>query len=412
MTTADSVSPSWRTVAVLGVALAFGASSGPLIILAGGIIGQRLAPSPLLVTLPITALVLGVAAASVPAALFMSRIGRRGGFMIGAAIGAVGALLAAAATSAASFTAFTASTFVMGAAGAFAQQYRFAAAESVDAKHTGRAISLVMLGGIVAGVIGPEIGRLGRHWLAAEFSGAFVIAAIVQTGVVVLLALMRPPRTAAADSDDARARVSIGTLLRRPGLAIAIVAAASAFATMSFLMTATPISMHVLDGHSLDVTARVIQSHVIAMYAPSLVTGWLVDRLGVNRMMIAGAVALLACTAVSASSHAAGAYWLGLVLLGVGWNLLFVGATVLLTRSYAPSERFRAQAANDLAVFGSQAAASLASGAVLHQFGWLTMNVAAAVVLVVTLVLVVVARARGAQSGPTASAPSSSASGS
>jgi predicted MFS family arabinose efflux permease len=396
VTRTESVPPSWRTVTVLGVALAFGASSGPLIILAGGIIGQRLAPSPLLVTLPITALVLGVAAATVPAALLMSRIGRRSGFMIGAAISAVGALLAAAATSAASFTGFIAATFVMGAAGAFAQQYRFAAAESVDAKHTGRAISLVMLGGIVAGVIGPEIGRLGRYWLATEFSGAFVIAAIVQTGVVVLLAAMRRPRTATAAA-GAGARVPIGVLLRRPGLAIAIVAAASAFATMSFLMTATPISMHTVDGHSLDVTARVIQSHVIAMYAPSLVTGWLVDRLGVNRMMIAGSITLLGCTAVSASSHDAGAYWLGLVLLGIGWNLLFVGATVLLTRSYVPAERFRAQAVNDLAVFGSQATASLASGAVLYQFGWLTMNVAAAVVLIVTLVLVVVARARESQ---------------
>jgi MFS family permease len=388
MTTAESVSPSWRTVAVLGVALAFSASTGPLVILAGGIIGQQLAPSPLVATLPITALVLGVAVASVPAALLMSRIGRRGGFMIGAAIGSVGALLAAAATSAASFPAFAAATFVMGAAGAFAQQYRFAAAESVDVEHTGRAISLVMLGGIAAGVIGPEIGRLGRHWLAAEFSGAFVIAAIVQAGVVVLLTAMRRSRTAAAAA-GAGAQVRIATLLRRPGLAIAIVAAASAYATMSFLMTATPISMHVVDGHSLDVTAIVIQSHVIAMYAPSLVTGWLVDRLGVNRMMIAGSATLLGCTAVSSSSHAAGAYWVGLVLLGIGWNLLFVGATVLLTRSYVPAERFRAQAVNDLAVFGSQATASLASGAVLYEFGWLTMNVAAAVVLIVTVLLVI-----------------------
>ena len=384
---------SWRTVGVLGVALALGASSGPLVTLSGGIVGQALAPSPLLATLPITALVLGVAICAVPAALLMGRIGRRAGFMIGAGIGATGALLAAAATTAGSFAAFCAATFVMGAAGAFAQQYRFAAAESVHASHVGRAISFVMLGGIAAGALGPEIGRLGRSWLDAEFAGAFVIAALVQSVVLVLLSAVRPPAT--ATRHDAAPRVPVATLLRRPALALALAGGAVAYAAMSFLMTATPISMHVIDGHSIDDTARVIQSHVIAMYAPSLVTGFLVDRLGVRRMMIAGTVALLGCTAVSGSSHTVAAYWIGLVLLGIGWNLLFVGATVLLTRSYLPAERFRAQAVNDLGVFGTQACASLASGAMLHQLGWGAMNLAAAAVLLIMLALIVAARARG-----------------
>jgi MFS family permease len=161
---------------------------------------------------------------------------------------------------------------------------------------------------------------------------------------------------------------------------------------MSFIMTATPISMHVLDTHSIDDTAFVIQSHVIAMYAPSLVTGFLVDRLGLTRMMIAGTLTLMACIAVAASGHTVGTYWLGLVLLGIGWNLLFVGSTVLLTRSYQPAERFRAQGINDVAVFGSQAIASLASGAVLHKFGWVTMNVAAAPVLILVLALMIARR--------------------
>jgi len=163
---------------------------------------------------------------------------------------------------------------------------------------------------------------------------------------------------------------------------------------MSFIMTATPISMHVIDAHSLDDTARVIQSHVIAMYAPSLVTGILVDRLGIRRMMIVGTLALLACTVVTIASHAVAAYWTGLVLLGLGWNLLFVGGTVLLTRSYQPAERFRAQAVNDLAVFGSQACVSLASGAVLHRFGWTTMNVGAAAVTILILALILALGAR------------------
>lgn len=390
-------SGSWRTVTVLGIALALGASTGPLVTLAGGIIGQTLAPSPFLATLPITALIIGMASSAVPAALLMSRIGRRGGFMIGASVGAAGALVAAGAVSAGSFAVFCGATFLMGAASAFTQQYRFAAAESVDPAHTGRAISLVMLGGIAAGALGPEIGRVGRTWLGAEFSGSFVIAAIVQVVVVALLIGVRPPPSGPAVR-DAGARITIGGLARRPAVLLAVAAAAVAYASMSFIMTATPISMHVIDRHSLDDTARVIQSHVIAMYLPSLVTGFLVDRLGVRRMMIAGTLALLSCTAVTASSHVVAAYWIGLVLLGLGWNLLFVGATVLLTRSYLPAERFRAQAVNDLAVFGSQACASLASGAMLYQFGWVAMNIVAAAILLVVLVLIV-ALGAGAATG-------------
>jgi MFS family permease len=328
----------------------------------------------------------------VPAALLMGRIGRRAGFMIGAGLGATGATVAATAITVESFGLFCAATFVMGAAGAFAQQYRFAAAESVDASHAGRAISFVMLGGIAAGVLGPEIGRLGRSLLSAEFSGAFVLAALVQTTVVVLIAAIRPPPSAAR---VATAReVSTIALFRRPSLMLAAAGGAVAYASMSFLMTATPISMHVVDGHSLDDTARVIQGHVVAMYAPSLITGFLIDRLGVRRMMAGGTAILLACTAVSGTSHAVPAYWLGLVLLGVGWNLLFVGATVLLTQSYAPHERFRAQAINDLGVFGTQAVASLASGAMLHQIGWRAMNVTAAVIVASMLALILVAGAR------------------
>ena len=382
---------SWRTVAVLAVALALGASTGPLVTLAGGIIGGALAPSPLFATLPVTTLIVGLAVCSVPAALLMSRIGRRAGFMLGAAVGATGSLLAAAATSAGSFVGFCASTFVMGGAAAFALQYRFAAAESVGAAHAGRAVSFVLLGGIIAGALGPEIGRLGRGLLAAEFAGAFLIAAAVQATAILLLAAVRPsPARPAGEADVAPPRVA--ALLRRPSLMVAVAAGAIAYAAMSFLMTATPISMHVLDGHSLDDTARVIQSHVIAMYAPSLVSGYLTDRFGARRMMLAGTVALLACTAVTSTSHAVAAYWVGLVLLGIGWNLLFVGATVQLTRSYAPPERFRAQAVNDLAVFGSQACASLASGAALYRFGWTTANVIVVPVLVALFVVILVVR--------------------
>jgi MFS family permease len=381
---------------VLAVAQALGMAAGPLVTLAGGIVGQALAPSPLLATLPITSLIVGVATCSVPAALLMGRVGRRAGFMIGAAIGMTGALGAVLATDAGSFAGFCGATFGMGAGAAFVQQYRFAAAESVDPRHTGRAVSFVLIGGLVAGAIGPEIGRRGRLWLDVEFSGAFLAIAIVQAVVIVLLALLYAPAAVTAPAVDRRIRVHHHAivLLRRPAFGLALAAGATAYGVMSFIMTATPISMHVMDGHSLDDTTLVIQSHVMAMYAPSLVTGFLVDRLGVRRMMAAGAFALLGCIANTAFNHSFGGYWTGLVLLGVGWNLLFVGGTVLLTRSYQPSERFRAQATNDLAVFGSQASASLASGAALHRFGWMTMNLAAVPVLAAMLTLIALVGSR------------------
>lgn len=377
---------SWRTVAILSAAQALAASAGPFVMLAGGIVGQSLAPSPLLATLPIAALVVGLAAAAVPVALLIRRVGRRAGFVIGAAVSAVGALAAAWATTAGSFAGFCAATFLMGAAGACVQQYRFAAAESVDARHAGRAISVVLVGGIIAGALGPEIGRRGRLWFGNEFSGAFVLVAIVQVAAMVILSALRIPAATAATGP--RTQTPFGSFFSRKPFVLAVVAAGSASAIMTFLMTATPISMHVHDALSVDDAAFVIQSHVIAMFAPSLVTGWLVDRLGVRRMMLAGVMAIGAAVAASASGHSVQAYWSGLVLLGLGWNLLFIGATVLLTKTLDPAERFRGQGLNDFTVFSSQAVASLAAGAVLHQFGWSAMNLAVVPILLLVLMLI------------------------
>lgn len=394
---------SWRNVAILGSAQALAASAGPLVMLAGGLVGQSLAPSPLLATLPITALVVGVACAAVPVSALGRRIGRRASFMTSAAASSAAALLAAWAVDANSFSAFCAGTFLMGAAAAAVQQYRFAAAESVDVRHTGRAVSLVLVGGIIAGALGPEIARRGREWFGGEFSGAFVIVAIVQIAAMAMLAGLRIPRIVAAAG--AHESLPIRKLFARPSFMLAVVAAASASAIMSFLMTATPISMHVHDALSIDDAAFVIQSHVIAMYAPSLLTGWLVDRFGVRAMMTAGVLLIGAAISAPSAGHTLSGYWFGLVCLGLGWNLLFIGATVLLAQSLEPAERFRALGLNDFTVFSSQAVASLAAGAVLHRFGWVAMNVAAAPLLVVVLVMLARSKRRSSSAGVSATAP-------
>jgi MFS family permease len=377
--------PLWRNVAILSAAQALAATAGPFVTLAGGIIGESLAPTRLLATLPIAALIVGLACAAVPVALLVRRIGRRAAFVLGAAVSVIGALMAARATTVGSFAMFCTATFVMGAAGASVQQYRFAAAESVDPKHTGRAVSCVLVGGIIAGVLGPEIGRRGRLWFGGEFSGAFLVVAMVQVAAMAILFFFRNPARAAVAA--VTTTLPLRSFFARRAFVLAVIAAASAAAIMSFLMTATPISMHVHDAHSIDDAAFVIQSHVIAMFAPSLVTGWLVDRLGVTRMMTAGALAIGVALAAASSSHSVAAYWAGLVMLGLGWNLLFIGATVQLSQNLEPSERFRGQGLNDFIVFSSSAVASLAAGAVLNRFGWLSMNLAAAPIVVLLIVL-------------------------
>jgi MFS family permease len=180
-----------------------------------------------------------------------------------------------------------------------------------------------------------------------------------------------------------------------------------AYAVMSFIMTATPVSMHVVNGHSVDATASVIQAHVIAMFAPSLFSGVLIDRLGPRRMMVAGAVAMLACIAIASASQLFEAYAVSLALLGVGWNFLFVGGTVQLSRSWQPDERFRVQATNDLVVFGTQAIASLSAGAALHAFGWTAVNLIALPLLIVMLIALALTRsARTTARSQPASQPS------
>jgi MFS family permease len=347
-------------------------SSSVVVVLVGGIVGQDLAPRAALATLPVSTMIVGTALATVPAALLMQRVGRRRGLSVGALLGACASLGAAWAVGVGSFPLLCLATAALGAHLAFAQQYRFAAAESVAVERAGRAISTVLLGPIVAAWLGPAVARTLRSSFGlAEHAAGFVGVAVLLTAASLLLGRLRPtglPFGGAVTA--ARPPVSV---LRRPPVLVAMLSAVIAYGTMSFLMTATPVSMHVVDGHSLDSAAWVVQSHVMAMYVPSLLSGWLVVRLGISGTLGLG-VALLGVSAASASAgHSVSTYWWALVLLGVGWNLLFVGATTLLSRQAGSAERFRLQAINDFAVFGTTALASLAAGVVMSRFGWNTL---------------------------------------
>ena len=377
-----------RSVWILTLAQAL-AGCGTLVLIAfGGIIGAQIAPDPALATLPISLGVVGVATTSLPAALSMQRFGRRRMFISSALAASLAALGCAWAVAHASFAGFCVGATFLGANMAFVQQYRFAATEYVELPEVPRAIATVMLGTLMAAFIGPEAGERLRFmggW--PEFTGSFIaVAAFLVLSAFVLL-MLRPPHPHSFTQGGVVR--PLRAIIAQPAYIVALLAGLSSYAVMSFIMTATPISMHVIDGHSVHATKQVITSHLVAMYLPSLVSGWLIARAGIARMMLAGLACMAACVTVAvALGHAFTHYLAGLILLGVGWNLLFVAGTTLLTRAYTPAERFRAQGFNDFATFTSPALASLAAGAAIAVIGWRNVNLAGIPVLLVTFVAV------------------------
>jgi MFS family permease len=341
-----------------------------LIITVGGIVGVQLAPAAWLATLPVSLMVVGTALATIPAASIMRRVGRRAGFAGAAVGGALGALLGGAALVQESFVLFCAAALLMGAQVAFSQQYRFAAAESSAPHLAGRAISIVLVGAMGGALLGPEIAvRAAMPFAGVPWLGGFLAIAALGLLAAALLGLLVEP-SPSGTAVQATVTRSLAALLRQRTFAIAVLAGVVGQGTMTFIMTATPVSMHVVDGHAMTETSAVIRAHVLAMYVPSLVSAALIGWLGVVRLMTVGLLALGATLVVALQGHAVLHYWWALVLLGVGWNFLFVGGTGLLIESYLPSERFKAQAFNDFAVFGVSALASLLAGSIVVRFGW------------------------------------------
>jgi MFS family permease len=362
--------PGLLNLLVLLTAQAIFVSGSILFITIGGIVGTALAPDPSLATLPASLMVVGTAAMTIPAALLMQRIGRRAGFTISAICGAVAAWLGSEALLANSFAGFCVAALATGTLMAFSQQFRFAAAESVNPAWVSRAIAFVLLGSVVAALLGPSLittsaaadpespFHSAMRWLIGLYLGA---------GAVFLLFSDRTSVTASGDSRPPR---PLRKIVAQPAYQVALIGGMVGQGVMTFVMTAAPISMHVSDGFSIEETAAVIQAHVLAMFLPSLVSGWMVARFGIRRMMWTGAGCLLATIFVGSLGHAYLHYWWAMVLLGLGWNLLYLGASTQLVTTYRANERFSAQAVNEFSVFGVSAIASLGAGSLMHAFGW------------------------------------------
>jgi MFS family permease len=377
-----------KPVLTLALAQCFAATGTAVVVLLGGILGTTMAPTPLLATLPASLQIVGVALSTIPAALFMQRFGRRRGFIVSAFTAFGATLLASWAVAHGSFFALCTATGLIGMNNAFSLQYRFAAVEFVPPDKVGKAVGLVMVGTLVAVWLGPTLALYTRHLIApAEFAGSFLATSGLY--LIAVAILWRLPDAGRAHIAHGGGR-PLGKILRQPLFRVAVAASLVSYAVMSFIMTATPISMHILDHHSVDATGAVIKSHLIAMYLPALASGWTVSRFGVRAMMIAGAITMAGCITVAAfGPHQVLHYGVALVLLGAGWNLLFIAGTTQLTRCYRSEERFRAQGFNDFLTFGCQATVSLLAGIAVARLGWQHMNLAALPLLAIMLLLIV-----------------------
>jgi len=364
--------PMHRQVLLLATAQALFQTISVMVMTVGGLAGAMIAPQPQWATAPIAAMFLGTALTTVPASLWMARVGRRTGFVAGALLGTAAGVLAAAGIWLESLLLLSLGTLLVGVYQAFAQFYRFAAGEVANEAFRPRAISLVMAGGIVAALLGPLVGRWGSPLLEPAYVGSFLLLAIVSLLAAGLLTRLRVP-PAPVQAGTAAVGRPLRLIVRQPRYLVALFGAATGYGVMILAMTATPIAM-VHHHHALADATLVIQLHVLGMFLPSFFTGSLIERFGVLRVMLTGVALLAGHVLMSLTGTGVQSFASALVMLGVGWNFLYIGGTTLLTSTYTAAERARAQAANDMSIFVVGLLSSLSAGALLQAVGWQTLN--------------------------------------
>ncbi|MDH5855876.1 MFS transporter [Lampropedia aestuarii] len=354
----------WR----LSLAQALAGANGVVVFATGAIVGNQLAPAPALATLPISIFVVGMAACIFPLGALAQRHGRRAAFLVGTAAGVLAGLLAMAALLWASFWLFCLSTFLAGSYAAVVLSFRFAAADGVAPQRRARALSLVMAGGVAAGVVGPQLVTWTMAWWPLHvFAATFVVqAAVAVASAWVLLGvqLPMPAKTQAMPQGRPLAEIAL-----QPRFIAAVICGAVSYMLMNFLMTAAPLAMHMC-GHSQASANLGLQWHVIAMYAPSFFTGQLISRFGAVRVATCGLVLTGLSAVIGLSGMQEWHFHGSLLVLGLGWNFGFLGASALVLECHRPEEKNRVQSLNDFIVFGLMAIGSFSSGGLLSAYGW------------------------------------------
>lgn len=383
----DNNTQQSRNMGLLVAAQSLGGASPPIIISLGGLVGQQLSSNPAASTLPVSIYQLGLALSTLPAAWIMNRMGRRAAYVLGAILGVISGVVAAQGIAHSDFVTFCIGTALAGFYAACVQSYRFAATDMVsEPAQQAKAISRVMIGGLIAAIIGPQVVIWTRDALpATPFAGSFYSqAALALLALPLLMGLRLPqPQSKKAVADDAR---PLGEIARTSQFVVACAAGVVSYGLMAFLMTAAPMAM-VGCGHSVGEAAMGIQWHVLAMFVPSFFTGKLIARYGKRPVTALGLLMIGAAGVLALMGLDILHFWGSLILLGVGWNFGFIGATALLTECYRPSERAKVQALNDFLVFGTVAMASFGSGQLLHSAGWNGINIGMLPLVAVVLVL-------------------------
>jgi MFS family permease len=398
-TTAATVAPLRRNIAILALAQALfqsvqgmAVATTPLATLAILGAGTVLVSEPQfrwlglvkdsqLATVPLFLAHIGLMSTTIPASLLMARFGRRVGFTVGGVAGILSGAISLIGIFQQNFALMCLGAFFQGAAGAFAWYFRFAAADVADASYKAKAISLVLAGGVLAGFIGPQTAKWSVDLLAPViYGGVYVMVTLFSCVLIAIVqALAIPPLTAAQRAQGGRPLL---TIMRQPTYLVALISSMFGFAVMTLVMSATPLAMHAC-GFGFNQSATVIQAHAIAMFLPSFFTGHLISRFGVLRIIAAGAVIQVGCALVNLAGIDFWHFFFANILVGLGWNFCFVGGTTLLTETYRPAERAKAQGAHDFIVYSATATAALSSGLIAAGPGWALVNIMALPLMVI-----------------------------
>ncbi len=369
-----------RNVFLLACCQALLLTNNVTLIAMNGLAGFALADNKALATLPVTGYVVGAALSTFPASLWMKRVGRRNGFLTGTLFGLAGGTIATLGIYLGSFWTLVFGTLVLGTYNAFGQYYRFAAADAAPVQRKAKAISLVMAGGLVGGIIGPEMSKYTRELVQPTFLASYASLLGFCLVTMAILAGLRIPDPKVEETHGPTRPLK--EIMAQPVFIVAVAVGALGYGVMNLLMTSTPLAMGFC-GHPYAAAASVIAAHVIAMFGPSFFTGSLIQRFGVLNVMMAGVAAMFACVAIALSGQLVAHFWWSLVLLGVGWNFMYVGGTTLLTEAYRPAERAKTQGANEILVFCITATSSFSSGVLVSAAGWNTLNYVALPFLVI-----------------------------
>jgi len=376
-----------KSVLLLAVCQSLMMSSNTLVVVSSPLVGMALADDKSLAALPLSVQLFMGMLMSVPAAFILEKLGRKRGFMLATLLGMSGGIVSTLAIIQADFWLFVVGIGLLGMFNGFGNYYRFAAADLVDLEHKSRAISYVMIGGVVAAIVGPNLANWTHMVVdSAPFSVSYGSILVLYILSFITLSFVQLPNIEHnEESESYRSPRPITQIMIQPKFVVAILSAALGYAVMALVMTASPLAMQ-HHHHDFSDTSFVIQWHVLGMFAPSFFTGHLIRRFGTNKILFSGIVLGVACVVINLLGTSVSHFWWALLFLGISWNFLFIGGTTMLTETYHQSERSKTQAVNDVTVFSFAAAASLSAGILQHHFGWETVNLGALPMLAIILI--------------------------